>query len=285
MGEELLGGLFTRNAMFKNLSTEGLGVSGRQSEVIELALSFGFKGLDLDLADFAQQVQTHGLAHARRLLVSSRLKMGTFRLPLVWDETDELYQQGLSGLPERLKLAADLGATRAVTTIAPANDTRPYHENFEFHRRRLSEIGEALAPFKMLLGVEFLAPAELRKDRAYQFIHSLDALATLIGMVRATNVGVVADAWQIHAAGAVRDRADRSPQTGRPADHRRRCVRRSGRCGSGQPEPARPPAARGNGRDRHGGLLTRCSPSWVSTGLLARAQIAAESKGCGAINL
>ena len=188
--------------MFKNLSTDGLGVSGRDSEIIELALSFGFKGLDLDLNDFAQQVQAQGLPHARRLLVSSRLKMGTFRLPLVWDDLDETYQQGLRELPERLKLAADLGATCALTTIAPANDARPYHENFEFHRRRLGEIGDALAPFKMQLGVEFLAPAEHRKDRAYQFIHSFDALVMLVSMVRATNVGVVADAWQIHAAGS-----------------------------------------------------------------------------------
>ena len=47
--------------MFRNLSTEGLGVSGRQSEIIELALSFGFKGIDLDLVDFQQQVQVNGL--------------------------------------------------------------------------------------------------------------------------------------------------------------------------------------------------------------------------------
>jgi sugar phosphate isomerase/epimerase len=147
-------------------------------------------------------VQANGLAHARRLLVSSRLKMGTFRLPLVWDDSDEVYQAGLRELPEQLKLAADVGATRALTSIAPANDIRPYHENFEFHRRRLTEIGEALAASKMQLGVEFLAAAELRKDRAYQFIHSFDALVMLVSMVRAVNVGAVADAWQIHAAGS-----------------------------------------------------------------------------------
>lgn len=103
--------------MFRNLSTEGLGVSGHQSEFIELALSFGFKGIDLDLVDFQQQVQVNGLARARRLLDSAKLKIGTFRLPLVWDDTDEIYQQGLQPLAESLKLAADLGATRAVTGL------------------------------------------------------------------------------------------------------------------------------------------------------------------------
>ncbi|HEV2972690.1 MAG TPA: sugar phosphate isomerase/epimerase family protein [Pirellulales bacterium] len=191
--------------MFKNLSTEGIGVSGRQSEIIELALSFGFKGIDLDLIDFQQQVKAHGLPHSRRLLDSARLKVGAFRLPLVWDDSDETYQQGVRELPELLQLAADLGAKRAVTTLAPANDTRPYHENFEFHRRRLAEIGGLLAPAGMRLGIEFVAPAAARKNRAFQFIHTFDAIVTLVNMIRAPNVGAVVDPWQIHAAGSSLD--------------------------------------------------------------------------------
>ena len=50
--------------MFKNLSTQALGVSGRQGEVIEAALSFGFKGLDLDIEEFSAQVTSSGLAQA-----------------------------------------------------------------------------------------------------------------------------------------------------------------------------------------------------------------------------
>jgi sugar phosphate isomerase/epimerase len=187
--------------MFKNLSTDGIGVSGRQSEIIELALSFGFKGIDLDLVDFQQQVKTHGLPHARRLLDSARLKIGTFRLPLVWDDSDEAYQESLRALPEWLQLASDIGAKRAVTTIAPANDARPYHENFEFHRRRLADIGEKLASSGIRLGIEFVASADARKNRAFQFIHTFDAVVTLVNMVRAANVGAVIDSWQIFAAG------------------------------------------------------------------------------------
>ncbi len=187
--------------MFKNLSAEGIGLSGRQSEVIELALSFGFKGIDIDLNDFAAQVKASGLPHARRLLDSAKLKFGTIRLPLVWDDSDDVYHQGVAQLAEPLKLAADLGVKRALTAIAPANDLRPYHENFEFHRRRLTEIGELLAASGMKLGVEFTATAAARKDRAFQFIHSFDAVQMLIQMVRAQNVGVVVDSWQIYAAG------------------------------------------------------------------------------------
>ncbi len=100
-----------------------------------------------------------------------------------------------------MKLVQSLGAKRAVTTISAGNDTRPYHENFEFHRRRLAELGELLAPYDIKLGLQFTALADARKGHAFQFIHTLDALVTLVNMVRAPNVGVVADVFQIHAAG------------------------------------------------------------------------------------
>lgn len=187
--------------MFRCLSTSALHIAGRQSELIELALSFGFKGLDLDLVEFQQAVKTYSLAHARRLIDSAHLKFGTFRLPWVWDEDDDVYKAGRPQVDELLSLAAEIGATRAVVTIAPANDLRPYHENFEFHRRRFAEMGELLAAKNMKLGVEIQANPELRKDRAFQFVHSYDALATMMGMIRNTNVGVVADLFQLHLTG------------------------------------------------------------------------------------
>ena len=57
--------------MYKNLCSEALGVSGRQSELIELALTYGFKGIDLDLVSFAKQVELRGLEHAGRFLESA----------------------------------------------------------------------------------------------------------------------------------------------------------------------------------------------------------------------
>ena len=157
--------------MYRNLCPSALGITGRQSEIIELSLSFGFKGIDVDLPEFQQTVTTYGLAHARRLLDSSRLKLSSFHLPLVWDEDDEVYKNGLTKLDEALTLASDMGLSRAITTVAPANDLRPYHENFEFHRRRLQELGELLAKRQMKLGIEFHASPALRKDRAFP-IHS-----------------------------------------------------------------------------------------------------------------
>lgn len=56
--------------MFRNLSMFGLPLSGRPSELIELALSFGFDSMDMDLIDFKHQSDAFSVTHARRLMVS-----------------------------------------------------------------------------------------------------------------------------------------------------------------------------------------------------------------------
>ena len=54
--------------MFKNLNPSFLGVTGHQSEIIELALTYGFAGMDLDVADFATRARLRGMPYARRLI-------------------------------------------------------------------------------------------------------------------------------------------------------------------------------------------------------------------------
>jgi sugar phosphate isomerase/epimerase len=187
--------------MFKNLSPEALGVSGRDSEIIELALSNGFKGLDVDLADFAEQVRSQGFAKASRLLVSARFKFGSFRLPVRWQDDSPEYQQDLAQLPELLDIAAQLGCTRAVTTIEPGSDLRPFHENFEFHRRRLSELGDLLGEKQFRLGLDFLAPLECRAERAFQFMQRADEVVMLLGTITSPHVGLSLDSWHWHLGG------------------------------------------------------------------------------------
>jgi len=187
--------------MFKNLNPDLLGVSGRDSEMIELALSHGFKGVDLDIAALSEQVQSQGMAKATRLLVSARLKVGSFPLPVRWQEDGADYQDDLKKLPAYAALAAELGCTRTVLTIEPGTDSRPYHENFEFHRRRITELATALQPFKIRLAVGFLAPLACRAGMAFQFAQSADELILLLSTVSADNVGLALDSWHWHLGG------------------------------------------------------------------------------------
>ena len=187
--------------MFKNFSSEALDVSVRDSEIIELTLSHGFKALDLDLADFAEQVATQGMARASRLIVSSRLKIGSFRLPVRWEEDESHYKTDLERLPELARIAEQMGCTRATTTIEAGSDQRPYHENFEFHRRHLTEIAGVLAPHKIRLGVGFLAPISCRAGHAFQFLQRFAELLLLLRTIGSTNIGVALDVWHWHLGG------------------------------------------------------------------------------------
>ncbi len=192
--------------MFRNLSPSALGVTGHQSELIELALSFGFKGMDLDVVDFATRARIHGMPYAQRLVESARqrvgrFELGVFELPFDWETDDERFNEEVQRLPEYARAAVEIGCTRCVATLAPAGDVRPYHENFEFHRGRFAQICEALQPEGVWLGVGFRAAEYLRKNKAFQFIHDLDALTLLLNMVDAPNMGILLDIWNLVAGG------------------------------------------------------------------------------------
>ena len=187
--------------MFKNLNAPALGVSGHQSEIIELALTYGFRGMDVDIVELATRAKLRGMPYTRRLIDSAGIRLGTFRLPLDWDIDDDLFKPELEKLSEYAGVAAELGCTRCVAKIAPAGDKRPYHENFEFHRHRFSDISKVLEPFGVRLGIGFRAAEEFRKSQAFQFIHDVDALSLLLNMVGTENVGMLLDIWELHVSG------------------------------------------------------------------------------------
>jgi len=199
------------DVMFKNLNPAALGISGHQSEIIELALTYGFTGIDVNMAEFATRARLKGMPYARRLIESAKVRVGTFPLQLDWDTDDESFQRDLKKLSEYAECAAELGCTRATTVLAAAGDKRPYHENFEFHRHRFHDICAALRPAGVHLAVGFLAAEYHRRNQAFQFIHDLDALTLLLNMVAAPNLGLLLDTWEIIACGASIDAVRKLP--------------------------------------------------------------------------
>ncbi len=191
--------------MFKNLSTEALGFGVAQNEQIELALTHGFAGIDLDIVDFNLQVNMRGMEGARRLVDSAKIKLGTFELPTELHGDDEAYAAGMQKLPSLAQQASEIDCRRAVLVLPPYSDERPLHENFEFYAKRLDDIGRILGEHGVTLGVGFLAPAHLREDKPHEFVHTLDALTKLLETVSASNVGVLLDLWHLFASGGSAD--------------------------------------------------------------------------------
>lgn len=192
--------------MYKNLSRRGLGISGRQSELIELALTYGFRGVDLDIEHFVKQTQRRSVEHARRFIDSAKsfadgFEISSWQLPTRWKEDEETFKQDLNQLEEIAEIAGQVDALRCDTTIEPASDSLAYHENFELHRERLGQIADALAKHNIRLGLDFRPTPEARADKAHQFIHESEGLLTLCKTIGASNVGIVLDTWKWYIGG------------------------------------------------------------------------------------
>ena len=186
--------------MFRNLSTFGLPLSGRPSELIELALSFGFDGMDIDLLDLEKQAAIYGVEHARRLMVSARLKSGSFRLPVRLDAPEKEFEAELAELPKRLELAAASECHRAIATLAPVTADHSFKDFFELHRIRLHTIGDLLAPHGIQLGLAIRPVREADEADASPFIATFEALLGLVSVAH-ERIGAVVDAWALHVTG------------------------------------------------------------------------------------
>ncbi|GIW92064.1 MAG: xylose isomerase [Pirellulaceae bacterium] len=199
--------------MFKNMSPRALGLTGRQSELIELALTYGFRGMDVDMADLAKRARNTSLAHAIRYLESAKLRIGNYDLPIDWQGDDTAFRSQLTLLEEACQVAAALDARRCVWIVEPASDERPFQENFEFHRQRLAQVADVLAKFDIQLGLGLRSLKSQREGRTYQFICEVDALLTLVKSIPAGNVGVLVDTFHwFLGGGSMSDLSDLDPE-------------------------------------------------------------------------
>ncbi len=196
--------------MYRSLNVETLGITGRQSELIELALSFRFKGLDIDIETFARQVESRGQEYATRCLDSANkctgLTIGVWQLPISWDADEARLTEQITRIPSLANCAKSINANRCITVIPPGSETLALKESFDFYAAKLNEIGELLAPHGISLGVGFQAAAKSREGLEHTAVNTAETLTTLLSMVSASNVGFYIDTWNwVLGGGSVED--------------------------------------------------------------------------------
>ncbi len=187
--------------MYRNLSTTALGISGRQSELIELALTYGFRGVDVDMMDLAKRYKLRGGDHAARFLLSAKIRIGGFDLPINWRGEEAEFHAELEKLSSMAEVASSLNAKLCHVMVLPASDELPYHENFELHRKRLAEIANVLAKRDIALAVGLMAAPAHRQDKRFEFIYQAEPLILLIKAVGHASVGLMYDSWNWHIGG------------------------------------------------------------------------------------
>ncbi|MDP7377069.1 MAG: TIM barrel protein [Pirellulaceae bacterium] len=185
--------------MFKNLTGDGLGVSARQNEMVELALTYGFKGIDIDVTEMVSRIATFGEDFAKRYISSAqksaKLKIGSFKLPISILGEDSEFEARLPKLEQAADFAASIEAMRCVTDVPPGSNHHAYHENFELYRTRLGKVAEILGKREIQFGIGMQAAENLRQNYEYQFIFQAEALLTLIKTIGLGNVGLSLDLW------------------------------------------------------------------------------------------
>ena len=186
--------------MFKNLNLAAIGIRATMLEGLALAKATGYKGLDPSLKEAGQLVQEHSTEYVKALFEEAGIKPGGWFLPVNWRGDDTEYNEQLAKLPERAKLASDLGCHRTISVVLAWDDSRPFKENWDFHVKRLRPPAEILKDYGHSLALEFIGPNTSRAPHKYGFLHTMDAMLALCAAIGTDNVGLLLDAWHCYTA-------------------------------------------------------------------------------------
>lgn len=188
--------------MLKNFSPKSLGINGRQSELIELALTYGFASMDIDMYEILRRSQRTTADDAAKFLKAAmgegmgRLEqIGGFQLEINLDADDDAFTSQVGALHPLTDLAADLEATRAYVNLPAATDRLPYHEYFQTQQNRLTQIAEVLSGKGIRLGVGFDATKELTEAKEFDFVRNVEGLIAMVKAVGSENVGYIISTW------------------------------------------------------------------------------------------
>lgn len=188
--------------MYRNMNPSALGVSGRQSEILEIALTYRFKGIDIDVLDLTRRAKVTSVENACKYLVSAKVKIGGFEAPARWRGAEADFKADLNDLPAVGEVCKAIGADVCHTIVSPTSDTLPLPENFKFHAQRLTELAEGLKTQGIKLAVGFQAAPDLRNPNApHQFIHNSAAMLELLSAIHSDNAGLLLDVWNWHVGG------------------------------------------------------------------------------------
>lgn len=181
--------------MLKNFSPQSLGINGRQSELIELALTYGFTSMDIDMHEMLRRAQRTTTSDAAKYLEAAKIVIGGFDLGIDLDADEEAFASHVGTLHPLADLAKELGASRAYLRVPAATDRLPYHEYFDIQQTRIAQIAEVLGSKEIKLGIGFSAGNDLGEDKEFSFVRNVEGFLALVKASSATNVGFLIDTW------------------------------------------------------------------------------------------
>lgn len=181
--------------MLKNFSPHALGINGRQSELIELALTYGFTSMDIDMHEMLRRAQRTDTKDAAKYLEAAKIDIGGFELDINLDADEDAFTSQVGGLHPVADLAKELGASRAYIRVPAATDRLPYHEYFEIQKTRLGQINEVLEARGIKLAIGFSAGKELEEGKQFPFVRNAEGFIAMVRAIGSSNAGFLLDTW------------------------------------------------------------------------------------------
>jgi sugar phosphate isomerase/epimerase len=195
--------------MFPSFNARAVGLSLSAAETIEIAADAGFGGVDLlvrDLLDAGERPEV-----LRRRMDDLGLVGGAFPMPVSWRGDEPMFRRDLAALPRLLDAASVLGLLRTATWVmpeippgfAPLGPEMAREATTRFHVDRLSALADALAPYRVRLGLEAIGVARFRSGNMPPYITRLGDLGPVLDPLVAAypGVGLLLDTYHLYASG------------------------------------------------------------------------------------
>jgi sugar phosphate isomerase/epimerase len=162
----------------------------------ELAHKAGYPGTDVNITEALPA----GAASTRALLAGLKLKPAVIGLPVEFRKDDSEFRAGLAKLETAVQFAAAIGCPRMSTWIPSSSET-PKSELRKIWKARFQACANVLARSHVRLGLEFLGPLHIRRQRPHEFIWRMDEMLEFAREC-GPNVALLLDSWHWHHAGA-----------------------------------------------------------------------------------
>jgi sugar phosphate isomerase/epimerase len=176
------------------LSCGRIGVKATFREAMDLAVKYGFEGLDPN-ADYFSQLSDAELKALLEELKAKNLRLATAGLPVDFRKDNATFSEGLKKLPDVARNLQRAGVVRVSTYILPFSNDLTYLQNFRQHAVRLRACAEILKDYGQRLGLEYVGPMTSWRSQRHPFLHTLSETKELIVAIGTGNVGVQLDSW------------------------------------------------------------------------------------------
>lgn len=176
------------------LSCGRIGTKASFRESLDLAVKYGFEGVDPD-PDYFSQLSDDELRRLGDELKAKNLKLGAAGLPVEFRRDEATFSEALKKLPSAAKLLEKAGVWRLSTWILSFSDELTYLQNFRTHAYRLRACAQVLKDHGQRLGLEYVGPKTSWRSGKHPFIHTLSEIKELIAAIGTGNVGVQLDSY------------------------------------------------------------------------------------------